>query len=458
MNQDLLSITDFIVNNPPTNEDGEIDYWPESYWEKYLNNQVQNWRRIIAYRSSGKEIKKLRSRGSYSTLLYLILPYIDPKIFIEYLNSPDDKEVSAAFSTLISNCGKRLTNNYWSLFDQKTKTWIINRIFNDIRGRMIDIDSLLFRIRDFTKYHYDNISDPKLIQSILDYNTINQLIYEPTLNLTDPVWNQLKYLVNESKDEHSLKIIFELESNAKFIIKNSSKLIRRIFYKRNFSDELDTENISRNIMFDPSLLFSIESLEEIKNFIDDNYYDYKFYIPNSFLKILTSIVHDNQWLQIPDQFGIDDPNDPEILLNFISSNLENRLNFFSIPEIHTDSSYINFQKRLSEIIENDFLINILIEEWLFLNKYSWIVSKTKKTFKAFNQAGAVSIEFSKKAIDTIIRKTLKKKETELVNTHDKLRALAKWSAVGGASATSFFNPVLATAITSTTGIFLLLDP
>ncbi|MCX7610055.1 MAG: hypothetical protein N2043_00510 [Ignavibacterium sp.] len=41
---------------------------------------------------------------------------------------------------------------------------------------------------------------------------------------------------------------------------------------------------------------------------------------------------------------------------------------------------------------------------------------------------------------------------------DKLRALGKWIAVGGTSATSFFEPHMGFLLGFGTGMFLLLDP
>lgn len=46
---------------------------------------------------------------------------------------------------------------------------------------------------------------------------------------------------------------------------------------------------------------------------------------------------------------------------------------------------------------------------MFLQEFSWIVAKSKKAFEKFKEAGAITVEFSEKIMDKIVKKTLKKK-------------------------------------------------
>lgn len=48
------------------------------------------------------------------------------------------------------------------------------------------------------------------------------------------------------------------------------------------------------------------------------------------------------------------------------------------------------------------------------------MAKSKKVFENFKKAGAATIEFSEKAVDKLIRKTLKKKDDDFINTFDRL--------------------------------------
>lgn len=110
----------------------------------------------------------------------------------------------------------------------------------------------------------------------------------------------------------------------------------------------------------------------------------------------------------------------------------------------------------SEAFDED-IINILFEEWVFLNESSWIVSRIKQPFTKFMNIGGSSIQFSKRATDTIIRKTLKKTDDELLSKVDRLRTFGKWVAVGGPPVLSFIDPLF--SLTSLpAGFFLLFDP
>ena len=110
------------------------------------------------------------------------------------------------------------------------------------------------------------------------------------------------------------------------------------------------------------------------------------------------------------------------------------------------------------MVDDRELVKILSEEWVFLQEFSWVVAKSKKVFEKFKEAGAVAVEFPENAVDKLVRRTLKKKDDDFLNTFDKLRALGKWIAIGGSSITHFLNSVTDSLISLGTGIFLLLDP
>ena len=103
-------------------------------------------------------------------------------------------------------------------------------------------------------------------------------------------------------------------------------------------------------------------------------------------------------------------------------------------------------------------LNILFEEWVFLQEYSLVVSRIKRTFNRFINAGAVCLQFGRKTFGTLVRKTLKKKEGELIAGVDKLRAFGKWIAVGGSAVLPFFNPTISAFGSLVGGYFLLFDP
>jgi len=116
-----------------------------------------------------------------------------------------------------------------------------------------------------------------------------------------------------------------------------------------------------------------------------------------------------------------------------------------------------FPKRRAHFDED--IMNILFEEWVFLNDFSWIVSRIKQPFTKFIAVGGASIQFSKRATDLLIRNTLKKTDDELLSKADRLRAFGKWVAVGGPSIAGIIASPLFSSITSIpVGFFILFDP
>ena len=121
----------------------------------------------------------------------------------------------------------------------------------------------------------------------------------------------------------------------------------------------------------------------------------------------------------------------------------------------------NLQSDLSYLEEpfGAYILNILIEEWIFLQERSWIVSRIKKPFSRFIDAGSVCLQFSSRAVDRIINRTLRRGNNELVSKVDRFRAFGKWIAVGGPTIIGpFINPMLSMIGPLAAGYFLLFDP
>lgn len=106
------------------------------------------------------------------------------------------------------------------------------------------------------------------------------------------------------------------------------------------------------------------------------------------------------------------------------------------------TSFMIFVKQpsqnLSKEIEDERLRNIVFEE--------------------FKKGGAVAIEFSKEAVDKLIRRILKKGVMSFINTVDKLRAIVEWIAVGISSGMLILDPIIGIFLGFSSGAFLLLDP
>lgn len=117
---------------------------------------------------------------------------------------------------------------------------------------------------------------------------------------------------------------------------------------------------------------------------------------------------------------------------------------------------------LAHLVSDELIVQTLMEEWEFLNRHSWLVSRIKRPFATFVRAGAVAIEGGRHVLDRAMARTLKKSDQDIPNglaPHDRLRAACKWLAVGGTSATVFVNPaVLAALLTFSANCFFLFDP
>jgi hypothetical protein len=107
---------------------------------------------------------------------------------------------------------------------------------------------------------------------------------------------------------------------------------------------------------------------------------------------------------------------------------------------------------------DESILKVLFEEWVFLQENSWIISRIKKPFDKFIEAGAVSLQVGGTTVKRMVAKTLKHKEDYVFSRLDYLRALAKWVAVGGSTVVPLFNPIAGALVNAASGYFLLLDP
>jgi hypothetical protein len=211
--------------------------------------------------------------------------------------------------------------------------------------------------------------------------------------------------------------------------------------------------IPKNIMIDPSLMDS-ENLPKIHNYINKHSEEFEFFISESFFQA----VQDINRRQILNEFFETEYNLNE--LNIIFQNLKS-IKFFDAREKRFQKRYAKYNNLYDYLTksENEIIRDILYEEWVFLQEYSWIVSRTKKTFEKFKESGSVALEFSKEAANKLARRTLHKKDDEFLNTFDMLRMVGKWIAVGVVSlAPLYFKPEISVLMEFASNGFLLLDP
>lgn len=219
---------------------------------------------------------------------------------------------------------------------------------------------------------------------------------------------------------------------------------------------------TENVLLDPSLLLASNSMINTFDYLDKTDKSggkYQFYLPKSFLRLLNK-----RWLPM-DNPGIRfflhnaTPSDPEELYSLMDR-YSNIVSLFE-PTEQLRGKHIQMYKNLREELYlrgellNEDLLSILFEEWVFMQEYSWVVSRIKKPFNRLISAGAVSMQFSRITVDMLIRRTLKKDSDYFLSNIDRLRALGKWIVVGvGSPALSFISPWLS----GIPAVILLFDP
>ena len=228
---------------------------------------------------------------------------------------------------------------------------------------------------------------------------------------------------------------------------------------------MTTERISSSIMLDPSLILAQNSIQNtFKTIKSLNKEDprWKFYYPASLLRMVNDIEFPQEKLSEYFLFNAYPAEPSEIRMqlkknaNILSGFEARRQDIERYYEI-----YNNLREDLSYLEKpfDEYIFKILIEEWIFLQEESWIVSRIKKPFNRFVDAGSVCLQFGGRAADRMINRTLRRSNDELISKADRLRAFGKWIAVGGPSVLGILNnPAIAVAVPFIAGFFLLFDP
>lgn len=214
------------------------------------------------------------------------------------------------------------------------------------------------------------------------------------------------------------------------------------------------EEISRNVLIDPSLVVAEKTCERIISSATSLREDYKFYIPSSFVNLIygkESFIEEILFFRNRSKI-IDIRYLEEILLKN-----KNLIHSYEVSRNEREKYSVFYDHLLSET-RRDIISNILFEEWVFLHEESWVISRIKKPFIYFVKAGGVAIEIGERTLNLAVKKTLKKGDDNLINNADRLRAAAKWVAVSVPPFLSPTNPIIGAISSAVTGVFLLMDP
>lgn len=222
-----------------------------------------------------------------------------------------------------------------------------------------------------------------------------------------------------------------------------------------------------NVLIDPSLVLAENSINNTFHLIRSSA-EYggklKFYFPRSLKRLVSETQPSKEAPGIKFFLHGAYPSDLKELNTLIKESSDIVLEFNPTQEQLDKHSYAyetlaEELKYRDELFEGE-LLNILIEEWIFLQEYSWVVSRIKKPFNRLIAAGAVCIQIGRRTADILVNRTLRREHDEFLNNIDRLRAFGKWIAVGGATAASRLIIPDMTGITVPTmiGIMLLIDP
>ena len=418
----------FIEENPPLDKDGEPRWWVKSSWKENLDKEVPEWRELLKSEETWREIKGVRPRRDYDDLLKVILEFAPSEILKEYLTSEDSEERRVAYDLLIEHNARKLTTELWKVLDRDTKIWLISKIFERVSadfhsGILKEIDILLHDPEYFfERYRRRDRNFPFFLYPTFSTYSLMDMLVKMNKRLFDPQWIKLKETVRAANDSSSFQLIEKLEQEF------MDRVDRLFFlYKSLLKDKHGPE--SKNVMFDVSLLLDIKHAKRAFRFMEEHEGEFMFFISASFYEALQN----GRISKLVKFFGDDADIEPEELLKLLER-YRHLYTLFGFPHesYERDSyheKYRDFYESLKEEVEDRDIRDIIFEEWVFLQEFSWIVARTKNVFEAFKKAGAVSLEVSKKAfynaIDKLVRRSLGKMEGELTIA-EKLRGLGKW--------------------------------
>lgn len=214
--------------------------------------------------------------------------------------------------------------------------------------------------------------------------------------------------------------------------------------------------MAKNVMIDPSLLLCSNYKINILDFIENNSNEFNFFISGTFKgQMEEDLLSNNTFLNF---FELKRGKETSITLDNVLNNL-NLFKTFNLKEYTLENEmYREFRDNLSGTETNSILVSIILEELIFMQEYSSLVSKSKNIFRKFKEAGVPIVEYSENAVNFVIRRTLKRNKDEYISNFSKLKALAKWIAFSLNSSNVFLEPSNAFALSLFTGGILLLDP
>lgn len=388
-NWSTYMLKNFIIRNPPKEINGFCnDLWDEDEWRVRLDDYLPEWGLLLKNSDTWKIIERVRPRRDWQSLLRLLLNYATPETLADYLMKENLMEKKIATEVVLSNCGQLFNYELWELINNNCKLYMINSVIDHIINNTSEI--------------------------IFERSMSNNLIHECKISpsFKHPLWIKLKDNIEFCEDFFSYKKITEIESG------KTNKAYH------------DSVIISRNVMLDPSMFISKESLDNTMKFVRENYDEFSFYVSNCFKKLLENSEQD-EWEKFV-EFFVDDKS--------LSINSKNKIieSFNAIEGLklccseknHYIDKYSSLYEKLDKIEGSKIFKDIIFEEWIFVQEYSWLLSNSKRVMEIFKRIGVASFEIGEESFEKICRIILRKESDELVTTVEKFKTFGLLVAAG----------------------------
>ncbi|MDQ4143998.1 MAG: hypothetical protein M3198_09695 [Actinomycetota bacterium] len=246
-------------------------------------------------------------------------------------------------------------------------------------------------------------------------------------------------------------------------------------------------NGSFNLMLDPSMFFTVSDertldvmMNRISRIVEDGA---AIHVPQAFMTFVEDAYiaeadgGDYRTEQFVNTYA---PEHHPLSFERLYKEMSNRVGLIQTfsPGLRLREKHNEFRQGLDEVfydraIDDPRVSESVLQEWIFLQERSWIVSQTREAFDLMRSAGAEYLEFGRSALDRlgtsaldnlnkVVRKTRGKAEEEAITPIDRLLTLGKWVAAGGGAVAAggivSLPPALAIMIAISPRFFALIDP
>lgn len=214
-------------------------------------------------------------------------------------------------------------------------------------------------------------------------------------------------------------------------------------------------------ILDPSVISDRHRLEIFFRLAEKHAKEVEIYIPSFFFRLKNMTEEEKRsvgrFFKLPGRRGID-------FGFFQDVDLGKLRNVRSAPDFE-----MRYQKH-SEFLENlrievpdPAVYEILAEEWVFMNEYSYIVASIKRGFEKFLRAGASYLIIGKKGMDLALSLAVNGPNKNPIgaplNAFSIFRAVAKYVAAAGSSiGTTVIPNGVGIGVAIGSAIFLIMDP